>query len=127
MDEDPQVAVTKIQITLRLDEAESIEAVVEDLPDYSRESFRPDPETPHLWRGEFNISCPVAPELAEGDLVDDFSPYLRELLLLKNLHEADYELIVAVGPPGPTAFHLASHTVALLAALGAKITVVQNR
>lgn len=127
MEEQQEAAVTRMQITLQLDENEDIATVVEDLPDYCRSSFVPDAESPNQWRGDFVITCPVAPDLAEGDLIDDFSPHLRELLWLKVLNNAEYELFVAVGPPGPVIFHLAPHTVALLAALGAKITVIQNR
>jgi hypothetical protein len=120
-------AVTKMQITLELGAGDSIESVVEGLPGYCRESFAPLPNLRNCWRGDFEISCRVAPELAEGDLIDDFAPYLRELLLLKDLYNARYELFVAVGDPAPDRFQLGSHTVALLAALGAKIVVVQNR
>ena len=68
----------------------------------------------------------MAPEVADGDLVDDFSPYFPVLLELKNLYSADFELHVAVGAPAPNPFRFESHTVALLAALGVPIYIHVN-
>lgn len=124
--DDAPRAVTKVGMVLHLSENEEIGNVVDYLPDYCAESFVALPDRPGCWRGEFIISCPVAPELAAGDLVDDFAPYLRELLFFKDAYQAEYELTIAVGEPAPASFTLRPHIVALLASLGAQIVVVQN-
>ncbi len=113
--------LTKLTILLELHEDERIEEVVSALPDYCGSTFVNTSE--HFWFGEFMITCPVAPELAEGDFVDDFAPYFPALLRLKTFHSAVYQLIIAVGAPADTCFELESHSVALLSALGASILV----
>lgn len=113
-------------IVLALDSGELISEVVSGLPWYCKETFAPISGEENRWRGEFIISCPVAPEVADGDLVDDFSPYFPVLLELKNLYSAEFKLEVAVGAPGPDPFRFKSHTVALLAALGSTINIHVN-
>ncbi|MCP5548748.1 MAG: hypothetical protein H7A50_15385 [Akkermansiaceae bacterium] len=78
------------------------------------------------WRGDFIISCPVAPELAEGDFIDDFAPYFRALLELRSFNSAEYEFQIAVGSPAADTFTLDAPSVALIAALGAPIKVRIN-
>jgi hypothetical protein len=82
--------ITQLLIRFHLGADQSIGEALEGLPHYSRESFAEDP--PQCWRGDFVISCPVAPELAEGDFVDDFAPHFRALLTLKSLYDAQFEL-----------------------------------
>lgn len=117
-------AFTQLLIRFHLGADQSIGEALEGLPHYSRESFVEDP--PQCWRGDFVISCPVAPELAEGDFIEDFAPHFRALLTLKSLYDAEFELQIAVGPPGPLSFHLPSHMVALTAALGASLRICSN-
>ena len=82
--------VTKLDIILEVDSAiESISDVVSVLPSYSASSFVQLPDG--RWHGDFTISCSVAPELAEGDFIDDFAPYLRTLLELRTFYAAKYE------------------------------------
>lgn len=118
--------VTKLDIVLQIDpDTESIGDVVCSLPSYSAETFVQLPDG--RWRGEFTISCAVAPEMAAGDFIDDFSPYFEDLLRLRDKHDACFELQIAVGHPAPESFLLKSHSVALLAALGASIRSVSNQ
>lgn len=98
-----------------------IEEVIADLPDYCASTFKH--TGGNYWLGEFQISCPVAPIVADGDFVDDFAPYFPALLRLKTFYSAKYELIIAVGTPANEFFELESHSVALLAALGASVLV----
>ncbi|MES2568498.1 MAG: hypothetical protein V4710_00410 [Verrucomicrobiota bacterium] len=116
--------VTRLLITLRLDEGDNIGEVVRDLPEYCSSSFRR--IDGGLWSGEFIVTCPEAPELAEGDFVDDLSPHFPALIRLKGIYEASYSLEIAVGSPASKSFFLHGHSVALLAALGASITVYDN-
>ena len=116
--------VTKLLITLHLDADDSITEVAGGLPDYCSSTFHE--AGSGIWRGEFIVSCPVAPELADGDFVDDFSPYFPALVRLKGLYDAEFVLEVAVGEPAANSFELRSFSVALLAALGASITVYDN-
>lgn len=116
--------VTKLKILLTVEEGLTIEDAIGELPGYCRESFREHKKG--YWNGEFIVSCPVAAKLAAGDFVDDLSPYFPQLLRMKATHDADFELQIAVGAPGPDEFWLESHSVAMLAALGAKITVVSQ-
>jgi hypothetical protein len=74
----------------------------------------------------FTISCAVAPELAEGDFIDDFAPYFRTLLELRKFNAAKYEFHIAVGSPAADTFDLDASSVALIAALGAPIKVKLN-
>jgi hypothetical protein len=117
-------AVTKLRIQLTLEEGLDIKDAIGELPGYCRESFREHKKG--SWNGEFIVSCPVAPELAAGDFVDDLSPYFPQLLRIKTFHDAEFEFQIAVGAPAPDEFWLESHSVAMLAALGAKITVVNQ-
>lgn len=117
--------LTKLDIILKIDPShESVEEVVSTLPQHSASSFKALPDG--RCQGDFIISCPIAPELAEGDFVDDFAPHLRALLDLKTFHSAQYELHIAVGSPAADTFRLDATSVALLASLGASITISQN-
>lgn len=119
---------TKLNITLRFPpsaEVLDIFDVVCMLPDYSASTFESVGE--NVWRGDFTISCAVAPELAEGDFIDDFSPYFAHLLELREKYDAEFEFQIAVGYPAADKFRLKSHSVALLAALSAGINVITNR
>jgi hypothetical protein len=117
--------VTKLDIILEVDSAtESISDVVSVLPSYSASSFVQLPDG--RWHGDFTISCSVAPELAEGDFIDDFAPYFRTLLELRTFHSAKYEFHIAVGSPAAETFDLDASSVALIAALGAPIKVRKN-
>jgi hypothetical protein len=118
--------VTKMLIVLTLDSEDAISEAVNGLPGYCTETFAPIPGEATRWRGEFTISCPVAPELADGDLVDDFAPYFPVLLEMKRLYAAEFELEVAVGAPAPNPFRFESHTIALMAALGASFSIYVN-
>ena len=118
------VEITKIQICLTAREDQNLPAALHGLPDYCVSSFKE--RSKGNWRGEFVISCPVAPNLAEGDFVDDFAPYFPNLLGLKTFYDAEFQLQIAVGAPASNFFELPSHMVALLAALGAKIRIVKN-
>jgi len=110
---------------LVVDPAEdSIKDVVSVLPSYSASSFVQLPDG--RWHGDFTISCSEAPELAEGDFIDDFAPYLRTLLELRTFHSAEYEFHVAVGSPAADTFDLDASSVALIASLGAPIKVKRN-
>ena len=118
-------AVTKLDIWLRLEPDEQCDDVLSGLPLYARESFVQE-EDGH-WHGDFIISCPIAPELAAGDFLDDFAPYFPALLTLMQFHEARFQLQIAVGPPGPEEFRLPGNMIALLAALGADLRVTTSR
>ena len=111
--------VTKLDIRLELLDGDDIESLTEGLPEYSRESFRCVGD--NVWHGDFIVTCPVAPELAEGDFVDDLSPYFRTLLEMKKLHGAEYDFEIALGGKNPDSFRLDSYSVALLSALGASV------
>lgn len=117
--------ITKLEIILKIDPEVSIEDVVSVFPSYSASSFVQLPDG--RWQGDFIISCSEAPELAEGDFIDDFAPYLKTLLDLRTFHAAQYELHIAVGSPAADSFDLDASSVALIAALGAPIRVNQNR
>lgn len=114
-------AVTKLVVTVRLLPSERIQDVVGGLPDYCRSSFADVGDG--WWRGEFVATCPVAPALVEGDLVDDVFRYFPHLLRLKQAHSGRFELVIAVGLPNPVTFELAESIVAMLAGLGARITI----
>ena len=116
--------ITKIQVHLTVQDNQNLPADLHGLPDYCVSSFSE--HSNGKWSGEFVISCPVAPHLADGDFVDDFAPYFRKLLELKTFYDAEFHLQVAVGAPASDLFELPSHMVALLAALGAKIRIVKN-
>ncbi|MDB6070051.1 MAG: hypothetical protein JWL81_1222 [Verrucomicrobiales bacterium] len=117
-------AVTKLDIRLRLESNQIIGVVLSGLPSYSRESFVQ--EADGHWHGDFIISCPVAPNLVDGDFVDDFAPHFPLLLELLNFHEASFQLQIAVGNPGPEEFRLPGNMVALVAALGADLVVTTS-
>ena len=106
---------TKLTILLEIDEGDRIGDIVSELPDYCASTFAN--TRGNYWFGEFQISCPVAPKVADGDFVDDFAPYL------KTFNSAEYQLIIAVGEPANEFFEMESHSVALLSALGASILV----
>lgn len=117
--------VTKLDIILEVDSAtESIVDVVSVLPSHSASSFVQLPDG--RWHGDLTVSCAVAPELAEGDFIDDFAPYFRTLLELRTFHAAKYEFHIAVGSPAADSFGLDASSVALIAALGAPIKVNAN-
>jgi hypothetical protein len=116
--------VTKLNIKLRLHDKADIADVVSELPDYCSSTFIRGKGD--LWFGEFIISCKVAPKLADGDFVDDFSPYFPALLRLKQFNEASFSLQIAVGSPAEEFFTLESYSVALLAGLGTSITIINN-
>lgn len=116
---------TKLIILLDLNEGDEIGDILSDLPGYCASTFV-NTQGNH-WFGEFQISCPVAPKSAEGDFVDDFAPYFPALLRLKRFNSAEYQLMIAVGEPASESFELESHSVALLAALGAPILVQTER
>ena len=117
--------VTKLDIILEVDpEEDTIEDVVSVLPSYSASSFVQ--LNDGRWHGDFTISCSEAPELAEGDFIDDFAPYLKTLLELKTFHSAKYEFHIAVGSPAADTFDLDASSVALIASLGAPIKVTNN-
>jgi hypothetical protein len=114
-------AVTKLEIWLHISDEDRPHEVLAGLPHYSRESFAE--QSPNYWYGDFVVSCPVAPELAEGDFVDDLGPYFPALLSLHQFHQATFRLQISVGEPGPDEFELSSQMVALIAALGADLRV----
>ena len=116
--------LTKLRIYLTIDREQNIQDAIGGLPGYCSESFRE--HARGHWSGELVVSCPVAPEVAEGDLIDDLAQHLRVLLNLKTFYRAIFELQIAVGEPGPESFKLESHLVALLASLGATIEAVAN-
>lgn len=117
--------VTKLDIVLEIDPAiGTIQDAVAALPGYSAASFVQFADG--RWHGDFIITCPVAPLLAEGDFVDNFAPYFKALLDLKTFYAAQYEFHIAVGPPSAETFDLDASSVALLAALGAPIMVRRN-
>ena len=89
--------ITRLVITLRLDAEDNIAEVVAELPAYCSSTFRA--MSGGFWRGEFAVSCPIAPKLADGDFVDDFSPHFPALIRLKGLYHADYMLEIAVATP----------------------------
>lgn len=101
-----------------------MEEVVGTLPKYAIDSFSE--HSPGQWHGEFVVSCPVAPELAEGDLLDELAPHFPTFLRLKEACAATFELHIVVGEPGPEFFELPAHMVALLAALGANVICSSN-
>ncbi len=74
----------------------------------------------------FVVTCPTAPKLAEGDFVGDLSPYFPSFLRLKQFYNASFTLQISVGDPAEDFFDLESYSVALLAALGASITIINN-
>ncbi len=117
-------SVTKLDIRLRVEHDQKIEVVLSGLPSYSRESFVQ--EADGHWHGDFIISCPVGPELASGDFIDDFAPHFPALLSLLRHHDATFQLQIAVGHPGPEEFHLPSNMIALVAALGADLSVTTS-
>lgn len=117
-------AVTKLLIYLEVGEGQLIQDALKGLPDYSRESFQE--HSPGKWHGDFVISCPVAPELADGDFADDFAPYFPVFLYFKQRYHAEFELQIAVGAPGPEQFEIPTHLVALIASLGASICVTTS-
>ena len=104
--------------------ADSINEIVVGLPEYCSSTFHE--IGGGIWKGKFEVSCPIAPELADGDFLDDFSPYFPALIRLKGLYKADYVLEIAVGSPAASSFELRSYSVALLAALGASVVVYDN-
>ena len=118
-------AVTKLDIWLRIEEGQSPGDVLSGLPQYSRESFVQ--VSPGCWQGDFIVSCPVAPDLAAGDFVDDLAPYFPALLSLQEFHRATFRLQIAVGHPGPGEFCLPRQMVALVAALGADLRVTTSK
>lgn len=113
--------ITKLTITLELRDDQKMADVVAGLPEYCRSTFRPTGGS--QWRGEFQISCPVAPKLADGDFEDDFAPCFPALLRMKKFNAAKFELAIAVGEPANEFFELADQSVALLAVLGASVVV----
>jgi hypothetical protein len=115
--------LTKLIITLTLDAGTRFEDV-DHLPGRSEDTFQQ--ISPTEWRGEFIVSCPVAPELSPGDFEDDLAPHIYDLLHLKTFHSAIYELQIAIGRPGPDIFDLKPHSVAMLASIGASITVIKQ-
>lgn len=116
--------LTKLKIGLAVQEGQQLQDAVGNLPGYCRESFQE--HAKGHWSGEFIVSCPVAPDLAEGDFVDDLAPYFPHLLNLKTFYSATFEFQIAVGAPASESFELASHLVAMLASLGSSIMVVAN-
>jgi hypothetical protein len=112
-------AVTKLFIYFAVEEGCNIADAIGKLPQFVQDSFSE--HSPGMWSGDFIISCPIAPKLADGDFVDDFAPHFPGLLRLKQFYDAAFELQIAVGEPGPNCFEVKSHMVALLAALGADI------
>jgi len=118
----PNATTLRIYFGVRPDQ--SIAEALEGLPRYCSESFKEHSEG--SWNGEFQVSCPEAPELAAGDLVDDLAPYFPQLLRLKTFYDAVFEMQIAVGPPAPDIFVLESNIVALLASLGTEIQINSN-
>ncbi len=116
--------ITKLNIVPSLDSDENISEVVGDLPDYCSSTFENFRD--NHWHGEFVVTCPVAPKLAEGDFVDDLSVYFPVLLRLKEFYNASYTMQIAVGDPAQEFFDLQSHSVAMLAALGADIHITTS-
>ena len=117
-------AVTRVFIWLLVDEEQSIGEAIDGLPEYCRSTFV-EYESGSWW-GEFVITCPVAPVVADGDFEDDFAPCFPALLKLKQFYRARFELQIAVGAPGPEVFEIPRHLVALLAALGASIIALPS-
>jgi hypothetical protein len=113
--------VTTLLIALEIPDDEVIEDVVGNLPEYCVSSFTE--AGTGLWKGQFEVSCPQAPKLAEGDFVNDLCPHFPTLLELKSMYSAKFEFRIAVGKPAEEFWNLAEHSVALLAALGASIRV----
>jgi hypothetical protein len=113
-----------LRIYLAVSPDQNVADALKGLPKYCCESFQE--HSKGFWNGEFPISCPVAPNLAEGDFVDDVAPHFPHLLRLKTFYDAKFELQIAVGPPAPESFRIDSHLVALLAALGATVEARAN-
>ncbi|RYY52197.1 MAG: hypothetical protein EOO09_22055 [Chitinophagaceae bacterium] len=118
-------AVTKLDIRLRVQSGQTIDEALDGLPSYAKSSFTEGP--PGDWRGDFIVSCPVAPKLAAGDFVDDLAPHFPLFLKLLQFYDAEFQLQIAVGPPGPDEFELPSHMLALAASLGAGLRVISNQ
>ena len=112
-------AITKLRILFTVDEDQSAADALQDLPGYVKESFVE--HLPGEWHGDFEVTCPVAPKVADGDFVDDLAPYFPALLKLHKFYDASFELQISVGPPGPEDFELSSSMVAMIAALGANL------
>jgi len=116
--------VTRLLIDLTLDSTERIEDVVSGLPEYCTQTFQE--HSPCRWHGEFVVTCPVAPKLADGDFVDDFAPYFPRFLRLTERPQTKFRLEIAVGSPAPETFSLPSNMVSLIAVLGADIDILAN-
>ncbi len=113
--------VTKLTISIEISDDKEIESVLKDLPAYCISTFSH--SKGERWKSEFQVSCPSAPELAEGDFVDDLCPYFPVLLALKTHYSAQFELQIAVGDPAPEFWELEHSSIALLAALGASVLI----
>jgi hypothetical protein len=117
--------ITTLRIYFGLAPDQGISDALAGLPKYCAESFRE--HSKGCWSGEFQITCPVAPNLADGDFEDDLAPYFPQLLRLKRRYNAAFELQIAVGAPAPEVFILKSNMVALLASLGAEVEILANQ
>jgi hypothetical protein len=111
-------------IKISIKEGESLDDAQSYIPRECEDTFKQVSATD--WQGEFVVSCPTFPDASPGDFEEDLAPHLYDFLLLKKFYDASYELQIAVGAPGPDFFDLQPHSVALLAALGASITVVKQ-
>jgi hypothetical protein len=117
-------AITKLSIQFNVDESQTMHEAIEGLPGYVKEGFVE--HAPGWWHGDFVVSCPEAPYLAEGDLIDDLAPHFPALLRLQKFHDASFQMQIAVGAPGPEDFELPSNMVAMLAALGASFLITTS-
>ena len=113
--------VSKLTISILIDDDKEIGDALKDLPDYCASTFTESGSG--WWYGDFQISCPSAPKLADGDFVDDLCPYFPALLALKRFYSAEFELHIAVGSPAEEFWTLDPQSVALLAVLGASIDI----
>jgi hypothetical protein len=113
--------ITRLLIYISLDSKRRIEDALVGLPKYCTETF--EEHNPGMWNGEFIISCPIAPHVADGDFEEDFAPYFPQLLNLKTFYDGIFRLEIAVGSPDPEVFFLPPHMIALIAILGAEVWI----
>ena len=115
--------MTKLTMHIH-DYQQSLQDTLKALPEYMVDSFESYDEK--KWYGEFIITSPEAPELADGDLVDDLAPFFPQLLEIKKSCDVDFELHIAVGNPASDFFMIEPNIVSLLAALSAKIVITNK-
>ena len=117
-------AITKLSIQFRVDDYQTVQKAIEGLPGYVKEGFVE--HAPGWWHGDFEVSCPEAPHLAEGDFIDDLAPYFPALLKLQYFYDASFQMQIAVGAPEPEDFQRSSNMLAMLPVLGTNLLVTTS-